>query len=75
MQKFKKKLRDIEAKERASNIKDTDNNQFIIALKEPVELNLISPEDAQKLIEAVQKGHISLKEAYRLIQEYLEFDN
>jgi hypothetical protein len=40
------KLKEIEAKERASKLGDKDKTNFIIFLKEPVRLNLISPKDA-----------------------------
>jgi hypothetical protein len=36
-------------------------------LKEPLKHQLISPDDAQQLMQAVENGHISLNEAYKLV--------
>lgn len=64
-------LRDIEAKEKASNLGENDKNKFYIFLKEPVRLDLISPQDAQGLIKAIESGQMSLKEAYHLIEDVI----
>jgi hypothetical protein len=64
-------LRDIEAKEKASNLGENDKNQFYIFLKEPVKFDLISPQDAQGLINAVESGQIPLKEAYHLVEDVI----
>lgn len=63
--------KDFEAKERASKLGDSDKTKFIILLKEPVRLNLISPKDAQDLIRAVESGQMSLKEAYHLVEDVI----
>lgn len=64
--------KDFEAKERASKLGDNDKTKFIILLKEPVRLNLISPQDAQDLIRAVENGQMSLKEAYHLVENVIK---
>lgn len=64
--------KDFEAKERASNLGDNDKTKFIVLLKEPVRLNLISPQDAQDLIKAVENGQMSLKEAYHLVENVIK---
>ncbi|HEY9609458.1 hypothetical protein [Allocoleopsis sp.] len=64
-------LKDIEAKEKASNLGENDKNQFYTFLKEPVKFDLISPEDAQGLINAVESGKMSLKEAYHLVKDVI----
>jgi hypothetical protein len=71
LKQWKEKLREEEAKERVSKLGHSDKNQFCILLKEPVDLELISPKDAQDLIVAVQSGKISLKEAYQLVQDLI----
>ncbi len=64
--------KDFETKERASKLGDDDKTKFIILLKEPVRLNLISPQDAQDLIRAVENGQMSLKEAYHLVENVIK---
>ncbi|NES07112.1 MAG: hypothetical protein F6K22_32515, partial [Okeania sp. SIO2F4] len=53
---------EIEAKERGYNVGDSDKTNFILLLKEPIRLDLISSEDAQELINAVETGQLPLKE-------------
>lgn len=71
LRQLKERLKEIEAKERASKLEDSDKTKFIILLKEPVKLNLISPEDAQNLISAVESGKTPLKEAYHLVEDVI----
>lgn len=68
---YKERKKEMEAKERASTIEDTDRTKFHIALKEPLKLNLISAEDAQDLIKAVEGGFIPLSEAYQRVQDLI----
>jgi len=68
----KEKLKELEAKERASSVGDNDKTEFHIFLKEPVRLDLISPKQAQDLITTVESGQLPLKEAYELVQEVIE---
>lgn len=69
VENLKEQLRDVEAKERASKLEDSDKNKFIVSLKEPVRLNLISPKDAQDLIRAVESGQIAIKEAIKMVED------
>ena len=69
---LKKQLKDIEDKETASNLKDSDKTKFIVSLKEPVRLNLISPKDAQDLIRAVESGQIAIKEAIKMVEDVVK---
>lgn len=69
---LKKQLKDIEDKETASNLKDSDKTKFIVSLKEPVRLDLISPKDAQDLISAVESGKIAIKEAIKMVEEVVK---
>ncbi|MEG4341163.1 hypothetical protein [Microcoleus sp. D3_18_C2] len=69
VENLKKQVTDIEAKERASKLEDSDKNKFIVSLKEPVRLNLISPKDAQDLIRAVESGQIAIKEAIKMVED------
>ena len=56
-------------KERASKLEDSDKTKFIVSLKEPVRLDLISPKDAQDLIRAVESGQIAIKEAIKMVED------
>lgn len=71
LRQLKAQLKEVEAKERASNLCENDKNQFYIFLKEPIKLNLISPKDAQDLIRAVESGQMSLNEAYHLVEDVI----
>jgi hypothetical protein len=71
LRQLKEKLREMETEERKSTIGDNDKNEFYSFLKEPLKLNLISPEDAQRLMEVVEKGELSISDAYQVVQEIL----
>ncbi|MEG4493344.1 hypothetical protein [Microcoleus sp. D3_18_C4] len=72
VENLKKQVTDIEAKERASRLEDSDKNKFIVSLKEPVRLDLISPKDAQDLIRAVESGQIAIKEAIKMVEDVVK---
>jgi hypothetical protein len=72
LRNYQDQLREISIKERARTVKDRDKSEFCIFLEEPLKLNLISPQDAQKMIEAVQQGTISLTDAYNYIGAILK---
>jgi len=65
-------LREVEAKERASKVRDSDKTKFIVSLKEPVRLNLITPQRAQDLMRAVESGQIPITEAIKMVQAIVE---
>lgn len=69
LNEYQEKLREVEAKERQSNFDENDQTRFYSLLIEPLEHNLISPEDAQQLMQAVENGHLSLSEAYKLVEQ------
>ncbi|MEG4329055.1 hypothetical protein [Microcoleus sp. herbarium5] len=72
LKNLKEQLRDVEAKERASKLEDSDKTKFIVSLKEPVRLDLISPKDAQDLISAVESGKIAIKEAIKMVEDVVK---
>ncbi|MEG4395422.1 hypothetical protein [Microcoleus sp. BROC3] len=72
LKNLKDQLKDIESEERASNLEDSDKTKFIVSLKEPVRLNLISPKDAQDLISAVESGKIAIKEAIKMVEDVVK---
>lgn len=67
LNEYKEQLREVEVKERQSNFDEHDKTKFYSFLKEPLKHNLISPDDAQQLMQAVENGHIPLSEAYKLV--------
>lgn len=71
LKQLKEQLREVEAKERASGLGDNDKTKFHIFLKEPLKLDLISPHDAQGLINAVENGQMTIKEAYQLVEKII----
>ncbi len=72
LQQLKEQLREVETKERASKLGESDKTKFIVSLKEPVRLNLISPQDAQHLMRAVETGQIPIKEAINMVKAIIE---
>ena len=72
LQQLKEQLREVETKERASKLGESDKTKFIVSLKEPVRLNLISPKEAQDLMRAVENGQIPIKEAINMVKAIVE---
>ena len=72
LKQLKEQLREVEEKERASKVGDSDKTKFIVSLKEPIRLNLISPKDAQDLMRAVESGQMPIKEAIKMVQAIVE---
>jgi len=72
LQQLKEQLREVETKERASKLGESDKTKFIVSLKEPVRLNLISPKEAQDLMRAVESGQIPIKEAINMVKAIVE---
>ncbi|MEG3939390.1 hypothetical protein QT995_14665 [Microcoleus sp. S36b_A3] len=72
LQQLKEQLREVEAKERASKVRDSDKTKFIVSLKEPVRLNLITPQRAQDLMRAVESGQIPITDAIKMVQAIVE---
>lgn len=72
LRQLEEQLREVEAKERASKLGDSDKTKFIVSLEEPVRLDLISPKDAQDLIRAVENGQIPLKNAIKMVEDVIK---
>lgn len=70
-QKLQDRLKEIETEEQKSKLTEENKNSFIIFLKGPLELDLITAEQAQDLIRLVEKGEMSLEEAYKLLEEII----
>jgi len=71
LQQYLEAANSMEAKERADNITETDKIEFIISIRELIEKNVISPEEAFELIEHVEQGRIPIAQAYLMAQELL----
>jgi hypothetical protein len=72
LKQLKEQLREVETKERASKLGESDKTKFIVSLKEPVRLNLINPKEAQDLMRAVESGQIPIKEAINMVKAIVE---
>lgn len=60
-------LRGIKAKERRDNISKEDKIKFHLFLEEPIRFDLITPKDAQNLMELVETGKLEISEAYTMV--------
>jgi hypothetical protein len=57
-----------EDKQRSGSITQVERTQFVIALKKPLEVDLITPEEAGKFIHHVQEGWISISDACKSLE-------
>ncbi|PZO59265.1 MAG: hypothetical protein DCF15_04085, partial [Phormidesmis priestleyi] len=64
-------LREMQAKERKAKISKEDKNKFHLFLKDPIQFDLITPKEAQKLMELVETGKLEISEAYRMVIDML----
>ena len=65
------RINEINAKEKASTVSESDLTEFSIFLKEPLEKGLLNSEKASKLIWAVEQGRMEISTAYQLIGDLL----
>lgn len=72
LQQYREAANNMEAKERAKGITETDKTEFIISTRELIDKDVISPEEAFELIEHVEQGRIPIAQAYQMIQNLLE---
>lgn len=68
---LEEEIQEIERRERQNSVNTDDKTHFYAFLKEPLKLDLISAEDAKKLIELVESGAMCISDAYKLIGELL----
>lgn len=64
-------LCEVEAKERKDKIGKEDKKKFHLFLEEPIQFDLIAPEDAQELMKLVETGKLEISEAYRMVIDML----
>lgn len=69
---YQDSLKEVQAKERQDRLTKSDKSNFYIFLEKPLEFNLISPKDAQALIEAVQNGSMDIKDAYAYVGKIIK---
>ncbi|MEM8719735.1 MAG: hypothetical protein AAGE84_10560 [Cyanobacteria bacterium P01_G01_bin.39] len=72
LRQLKDLLRKVEAKEQVDNVGDSDKNKFYMLLKEPIKLDLLTPEKAQQLISVVENGQIPITEAIKLLKDIIK---
>jgi len=75
LQQYREAANNMEAKERAGSITETDKTEFIVSTRELIEKNVVSPEEVFELIEHVEQGRIPIAQAYLMIQNLLEEHN
>jgi len=71
LRQLRDQLREVERKERQTSINEEDKTEFYSFLKKPLQLGLISVEDAQQTMEFVETGKMSISDAYKAIGEIL----
>ena len=75
LQQYKEDAKKMEMKENANNIADSDKTIFIISIRDLIDKDVISPEDAASLIKNVEQGTISISHAYSLLENLLNEKN
>jgi hypothetical protein len=68
---YRERLAEMEAKERMGAITGEDRTAFLSSLREVIEKDVISVDQAFRLIEAVENGTITLPDAYRMVSGFL----
>ncbi len=59
----------LNAQEKKESLTNDERNQFLSLLKRPLEMDTISPDNAQQLITLVESGQMSVKEASSLVND------
>lgn len=72
LQFYRERLQETQRREQAQEVTVPDRNGFIVSLREMIEKDAISPLQAFKLIDAVERGSMSLSEAYGLLTNLLQ---
>jgi hypothetical protein len=72
MQKYKEDAKQLEIKENSNEVTELDKTNFVISIRDLIDKDVISPEDATELIAYVEQGKISLSHAYSLLNNILE---
>jgi hypothetical protein len=75
LQQYKEDAKKMEMKENADNIVDSDKTVFIISIRDLIDKDVISPDDAANLIKNVEQGTISISHAYSLLENLLNEKN
>jgi hypothetical protein len=71
LQQYRQAANEMEAKERAGNINDKDKTTFIISIRELIDKDVMTPQEASDLIEHVEQGRIPLSQAFAMIEKLL----
>lgn len=75
LRELKEKLRDFEKKERSTKVSEHDKIKLYSLLAKAMEEELISKKDSADLMEAVERGEISLQDACQTILKILHENN
>lgn len=71
LQKYKEELQDINLRETAGSITESDRTEFIYSMRELIDKELLAPHMAFRLIEQVESGAIPISRAIGLIEDIL----
>ena len=71
LQQYRKAAKDMQAKEQAASITESDKNAFIISIRELIDKDILSPDEAADLITHVEQGRIPLSQAFSMIESLL----
>jgi hypothetical protein len=74
LQVYRERLHEMQRREKAQEVTAPDRNRFITSLREVIKKDVISPQKAFQLIDAVERGAMPLSQAYALVAGLLESD-
>jgi hypothetical protein len=75
LQVYRERLQEMQRREKAQEVTAPDRNRFITSLREVIKKDVISPQKAFQLIDAVERGAMPLSQAYALVAGLLESDS
>lgn len=71
LQNYRESIQKMEIKENSDSILESDKTDFVLSIRELIDKDVISPEDATNLIKTVELGSVSLSHAYTLLENLL----
>lgn len=72
LQVYRERLQEMQRREQAQEVTAPDRNRLITSLREVIEKDVISPQKAFQLIDAVERGAMPLSQAYALVAGLLD---
>lgn len=69
---YRERLQEMQRREQSQQIAAPDRTRFIISLRDMIDADVLSPTNAFRLIEAVEKGAMPISQAYQMVSDLLE---